>query len=119
MRGSVNIPATCAGALVHPDGVVIADDDGIVVLPAAAARQIADAAHAREENGTQERAKFAAGVLGSDRDNVRMQPERAGLGYIDRALRAGRGAKVCRCTLPAQVGCLYRRLREYLGIVYC
>ena len=81
--GSVNVAVICAGALVKPGDVVIADADGVVVVPAAMAAQVADAAEAREANETDKRAKLAAGVLGLDMYKMREPLAKAGLRYID------------------------------------
>ena len=81
--GSVNVPVVCAGALVQPGDVVVADIDGVVVVPAARAQQVADAAEAREAGETGKRARFAAGELGLDMYAMRESLAKAGLRYID------------------------------------
>ena len=81
--GSVNVPVVCAGAAVNPGDVVIADDDGVVVVPAAVAAQAADAAEAREAYEASKRARLAAGELGLDMYKMRETLAAAGLRYVD------------------------------------
>jgi 4-hydroxy-4-methyl-2-oxoglutarate aldolase len=81
--GSVNVQVVCAGVTVNPGDAIVADDDGVVVVPVEHVQAVADAAEARESNESEKRAKLAAGVLGLDMYNMRGPLEKAGLKYID------------------------------------
>ena len=81
--GSVNIPVIAAGQLVNPGDVIIADDDGVVAIPASLAAQVLDAAIKRVANEEAKRVQFEGGELGLDLYNLRPLLDQLGVVYVD------------------------------------
>ena len=81
--GSVNVPIVCAGQYIMPGDIVIADDDGICVVPRKNAEATLSASIKREENEESKRQQLEAGILGLDIYNMRPRLEEAGFVYVD------------------------------------
>ncbi len=81
--GAVNVPVVCAGAHVSPGDVVVADDDGVCIVPRDSAKEVADQAQLRVEVEETKRKRLASGVLGLDMYDMRSRLREAGLEYLE------------------------------------
>jgi 4-hydroxy-4-methyl-2-oxoglutarate aldolase len=88
--GSVNVPIVCAGAFVEPGDVIVADDDGVVVVPRETVADMAKASAAREAKEDQVRARLKAGELSLDVYGMRERLKEKGLAYR-KASERGKG----------------------------
>lgn len=80
---NVNMPLTCAGVLINPGDLIIADDDGVVCIPRKQTEAVLEKSLAREEMEANKRVRFEAGELGLDVYNMRQRLKNKGLTYID------------------------------------
>lgn len=83
--GQVNMPVVCAGVLVNPGDVVVADEDGIVVVPRAEADSVLALSRERVAKEERSRSRYAAGELSLDASNMRPALAEAGLVYVESA----------------------------------
>lgn len=92
--GDINLPVVCAGRRVEPGDAIVADDDGVLVVPRARIQEALDASAARVEKETKNRARFAAGEVGLDVYGMREKLAAKGLTYYDdaRAREEGRSS---------------------------
>ena len=83
--GNVNLPVVCAGVAVDPGDVIVADDDGVVVVPLAEAKRVSVLAQERVDKEIGSRKRYEKGELALDINNMRPTLEKLGLRYIDSA----------------------------------
>jgi 4-hydroxy-4-methyl-2-oxoglutarate aldolase len=81
--GDVNRPLVCAGQLINPGDVVVADDDGVVVVPRLEASAVLEVSIARDDREAAVRQRYAAGELSLDVSNMREKFAQKGLTYLD------------------------------------
>jgi 4-hydroxy-4-methyl-2-oxoglutarate aldolase len=81
--GDVNLPLVCGGQLIRPGDVIVADDDGIVVVPRLDAPSVLEASRARAEREETSRKRYAAGEISLDVSSMRERLAERGLRYVD------------------------------------
>jgi 4-hydroxy-4-methyl-2-oxoglutarate aldolase len=81
--GAVNVPVVCAGAAIVPGDVVVADDDGVVVVPRETVTKVIESGMARLARAEKRRKRLAAGELGIEMDGARPELEKKGLKYVE------------------------------------
>jgi 4-hydroxy-4-methyl-2-oxoglutarate aldolase len=81
--GSVNVGVVCAGQWIEPGDVIVADDDGVVVVPRRRAAEVLEACRVREEKEAASRQRYRAGELSLDVHGMREQLAQKGLTYVD------------------------------------
>ena len=81
--GNVNTTISCAGAMVRAGDLIVADDDGVVVVPRAGVSHVIEKANLRVANEEEKRQRFEAGELGLDIYNMRERLAEKGLRYVD------------------------------------
>jgi 4-hydroxy-4-methyl-2-oxoglutarate aldolase len=81
--GSVNIPVVCAGAQVHPGDVIVADQDGVVVVPGTRVEEVAQLGEQRRAKEERTRARLRSGEKGLDMYNLRAKLKDLGVEYVD------------------------------------
>jgi 4-hydroxy-4-methyl-2-oxoglutarate aldolase len=86
--GDVNLPIVCAGQRVEPGDVVVADDDGVVIVPRRTAAEVLDASRARQQKEAASRTRYAAGELSLDLQGMRERLAQKGLVYLDQSPEA-------------------------------